>query len=277
MTALQDLVEERFSAMSQPVQEAKSVDISKDPVAREIHMCALLPTAAALLRPSQRLDHVVLRIAVVTTWAPRPCGIATFAGNLLGHLEPALPNGSTLTVFPILVDTVRANASSANDMALRQENFGDYIRLAHHINSHGYNVVLLQHEFGIYGGASGAFATCLARMLSVPLVSVLHTLSDNLNDENHYNLQHLVYASAAVVVMSNTSRNHLGAYHGVSSEKVVVIPHGVPSVPNGMVEDMKARLNLTGRTVLLTNGLINPGKRAPASAYLSIATYLCGV
>eukprot|EP00198_Chlamydomonas_reinhardtii_P005936 XP_001695272.1 glycosyl transferase, group 1 [Chlamydomonas reinhardtii] len=241
-------------------RQPRSLDISKDPVHIDLHMCALAPRLPRAVPPLGQAGAI--RMAVATTWAPRPCGIATFTDALLRSLRPLLPAGSQVDVFPIILDlqmpTNLTDPYPPN--AIRQYNYGDYVRAAAAINSGGYNVAMLQYEFGIFGGTHGSYATCFSKLLRVPVVSVIHTLSDNLPDEHHYNLQNLAGVSDSVVVMSPASRNKLGAYHGIPGGHVAVLPHGVPRVPQVNTAAVKASLNVTGRTVLITNGLIHPGK-----------------
>ncbi|KAG2427381.1 hypothetical protein HYH02_014601 [Chlamydomonas schloesseri] len=249
----------QLAAAKQP-RQPRSLDISKDPVPIDLHMCALAPRLPRAAPPQAPAGAI--RLAVATTWAPRPCGIATFTDALLRSLRPLLPPGSQVDVFPIILDLqMPANLSDPYPPnAIRQYNYGDYVAAAAAINAGGYNVAMLQYEFGIYGGTHGSYANCFAKLLRVPVVSVIHTLSDNLPDEHHYNLQNLAGVSDSVVVMSPASRNKLGAYHGIPGAAVAVLPHGVPRVPQVNVAAVKASLNLTGRTVLITNGLIHPGK-----------------
>ncbi|EFJ51686.1 hypothetical protein VOLCADRAFT_87378 [Volvox carteri f. nagariensis] len=143
---------------------------------------------------------------------------------------------------------------------IRQENYGDYIATARLINDGGFHAAILQHEFGIWGGTAGCLVVCFLKMLEVPAVTVIHTLSDDRGNSDQYILQQLSAASTAVVVMSESSRNKLGAFHGIPGNNVVVLPHGAPVISAVDPLAAKAMLNLTGRTVLLTHGLINPMK-----------------
>ncbi len=113
---------------------------------------------------------------------------------------------------------------------IRRDNLQDYMAAAHYINENKFHVVLMQHEFGIWGGTFGSYAICFARMLRPASVAVVHTLSDNLYDQHHYNLFQLANAVDRVVVMSPASRNAMGTYHAVAKSRVAVVPHGVPHI-----------------------------------------------
>ncbi|GIL88565.1 hypothetical protein Vretimale_15311 [Volvox reticuliferus] len=239
-------------------RSAKHLDMAKDQLPPDVQMCSLLPKASVQLSRTTP----ALKVAVVSTAPPRRCGIATFNSALLEYLQPLLPQGSSVEVFPLIWDTEMPALGGKPVMAnaIRQKNYGDYVDTARVINGGGFNAVILQHEFGIWGGTDGSFVVCFAKMLRLPVVSVIHTLSDNLQDTHQYILQHLVATSTAVVVMSESSRNKLGAFHGIPSDNVVVLPHGAPVMSAVNPVAAKAMLNLTGKIVLMTNGLINPMK-----------------
>ncbi|GIL88485.1 hypothetical protein Vretimale_15323 [Volvox reticuliferus] len=239
-------------------RSAKALDMAKDQIPLDVVMCAMLP------KPHVRLNRTTpaLKVAVVSTAPPRRCGIAIFNSALLEYLQPLLPQGSSVEVFPLIWDTEMPalSGSAPTQRAIRQENYGDYVSTARAINAEGFHAAILQHEFGIWGGAEGSLIVCFAKMLEVPVVSVIHSLSDNLGDPQQYILQNLAASSKAVVVMSESTRNKLGAFHGTPSDNVVVLPHGTPVISAVNPAVAKAMLNLTGRTVLMTNGLINPMK-----------------
>ncbi|EFJ51695.1 hypothetical protein VOLCADRAFT_87398 [Volvox carteri f. nagariensis] len=242
--------------LSRP-RTARSLDLAKDPVPTDVHICAMLPKASIRVHRTTP----ALKIAVVSTAPPRRCGIATFNTALLRYLRPLLPQGSSVEVFPLVGDMEAAPFGMDPTMhVIRQENYGDYIATARLINDGGFHAAILQHEFGIWGGTTGCLVVCFLKMLEVPAVTVIHTLSDNLGNSDQYILQQLSAASTAVVVMSESSRNKLGAFHGIPGNNVVVLPHGAPVISAVDPLAAKAMLNLTGRTVLLTHGLINPMK-----------------
>lgn len=180
-----------------------------------------------------------MRIAMVTTWAPTACGIATFSKSSIKSLAKVMPMGTNITVFPLLPEG--ADADMFDDkyigLTIRQQNIGDYARVASYINSQKYDIVVLQHEFGIWGGSSGGYVLCFVRLLLPRTVAVIHTLSDNLVNDNHFILFHLANNVDRVVVMSPASRTSLGTYHGVAKSHVTVIPHGVPHMPEVSADD----------------------------------------
>lgn len=205
-------------------------------VASDVHLCAEFGQSLAERKSARRQQSTgrqQLQVAMLTTWPPTACGLATFARASVKSLKKTLPQGSKITVFPLVPDAgiVEQHDDQYVHSTIRRSNIRDYITVAEHLNKHRYDVVILQHEFGIWGGTEGAYVVCLARMLKIPTVAVIHTLSDNLRDNNRYVLFHLANSVDRVVVMSTASRNALGSYHAVAKSKVSVIPHGVPRLP----------------------------------------------
>lgn len=63
---------------------------------------------------------------------------------------------------------------------IRQHEKEDYLVAAKYINECQADICIVQHEFGIYGGESGAFVLSLLQQLKMPIVSTVHTVMKNL-------------------------------------------------------------------------------------------------
>ena len=115
-----------------------------------------------------------LRTAIVSTYPPRACGIGTFAADVRAALlglegvdrveKVVVVNEPSRPQRPGLVGTIAQGVR------------GDYVRAARILGRLDVDVVLLQHEYGIFGGRDGEYVTSLAEELSQPLVVTLHTV-----------------------------------------------------------------------------------------------------
>ncbi|MHA1861915.1 MAG: glycosyltransferase family 4 protein, partial [Candidatus Ranarchaeia archaeon] len=121
------------------------------------------------------------------------------------------------------------------------------------------DLVNLQHEFGIFGGQWGSHIFSFLDELQKPLITTLHTVLPDFDPKAQTVLRKIIDHSASIVVITHAASNLLKRYH-VDHEKVRVIPHGCPDVPYVPITKAKSDLGLTGRTVLLTFGLLGPGK-----------------
>jgi glycosyltransferase involved in cell wall biosynthesis len=189
-----------------------------------------------------------MKIALLSTYPPTQCGLATFT-LALGSALSQLPGTSVSVVRavdrpphdspPVVVENLVAGD------ALSQRRAADALSSA--------DVAVVQHEYGIYGGADGREVLTVLRQVRVPLIVVLHTVLRTPSVGQRQVLEHLCRRADAVVVMSRAARERLTATYALNARKVHVIPHGVA------VEVTRADVRpVPGR--ILTWGLIGPGK-----------------
>jgi glycosyltransferase involved in cell wall biosynthesis len=187
--------------------------------------------------------------ALLSTYPPTQCGLATFAEALLTHLpladdraavvrvldEPA-PRPAEEVVHDLVAGSV-ASASAAADVL------------------NGFDVVIVQHEYGIYGGPDGQDVVSLLEALHVPIIVVLHTVLASPSPRQRLILERVIAASSAVVTMTETGRSRLLGNYGIAAEKIFLIPHG--SADNRAAKVPTAKL---GRLKVVTWGLLAPRK-----------------
>ena len=201
-----------------------------------------------------------LRFGCVSTFVPRRCGLATFASDLCGAIcrdlddaqagqIVALNDGLTAYEYP---DNVRVE--------VRQEEPADYRLAADLMNTRGLDLLLLQHEYGIFGGAEGAHVLNLLREVRMPVVTTLHTVLEQPLDQQRRILSSVVEMSDRLVVMSRRGAELLKQVFGAPAEKVVIIPHGIPDVPFVDPSFYKDQFAVEGRKVMLTFGLLTQFK-----------------
>ena len=122
------------------------------------------------------------------------------------------------------------------------------------------DVVSIQHEYGIWGGADGDHVLDFAGALRIPAVATLHTVLREPTPRQRSVLSELVSLARSTVVMSRAAANLLTSVYGVNRRDVTVIPHGVPNVPLVDPAAGKPLLGIEGRDVILSFGLLGPGK-----------------
>ena len=136
----------------------------------------------------------------------------------------------------------------------------DYRHAAIAIDGLDTGVVSLQHEYGIYGGPDGANVLAFTDRLRTPLVTTLHTVLPEPGERQQAIVRELGRRSEAMVVMSETAAGLLDRRYDVDPARVRVIPHGVPDLARVDPELVKPELGLAGHRVVLSFGLIGPGK-----------------
>jgi glycosyltransferase involved in cell wall biosynthesis len=145
-------------------------------------------------------------------------------------------------------------------LQIHDEKLEEYKRAAHFLNSGQFDVVSLQHEFGIFGGDAGNHVVTLLANLTVPIVTTLHTVLAAPSSVQRRVLRQIADVSATVVVMAEKGRQLLRDEYEVAAEKIEVIPHGIPDCAFVEPEAAKLRRGFGGRAVILTFGLISPNK-----------------
>ena len=195
-------------------------------------------------------------LSFVSTYPPTKCGLATYTTHLVEALERHDPRSEirvaamTPGPSPDYGPRVRYDLSKEDPQA--------YVDLARHLNADGTDVVSLQHEYGIFGGAFGEYALKLLANLRRPVVTTLHTVLSEPHPEQKRVLIEVARLSRQVVVMSSKGVDLLQEIYQVPAQKITMIPHGAPAgIP---AEIAKAKLGLQGHTVISTFGLLSRGK-----------------
>ena len=199
------------------------------------------------------------RIALVGDYLPRQCGIATFTHDLTEALAAADPEAQ------VFVGAVNDRPEGYEypprvRFELYERELDSYRRAADFLNINNIEVVCVQHEFGIYGGPAGSHLLALLKDVRMPVVTTLHTILREPNAEQREVMQELIRLSDRLVVMTRKAVQMLEQVYGVSEEKIDLIPHGIPDIPFIDPNFFKDQFGVEGRTVLLTFGLIGPGK-----------------
>jgi glycosyltransferase involved in cell wall biosynthesis len=142
---------------------------------------------------------------------------------------------------------------------IRRDERSDYPRVARSLAMCA-DIVSIQHEYGIWGGEDGDAVLDFHRALSVPAVATLHTILRAPTVRQRAILQELVGSTAATVVMSRSAAELLTTAYGIDPDRLDIIPHGVPDLPLADPETVKPALGLEGHDVILSFGLLGPGK-----------------
>jgi len=196
------------------------------------------------------------RICLLGNHAPRQCGIATFTDDLAEALSQGRPEAE---VFVAAMNDGRAYAYPARvQLTIEQDDLDAYGAAADNLNAREIDVLSVQHEFGIFGGRAGSYLLTLLRRVRAPIVTTLHTVLEQFTAEQLAVVEELAALSAGIVVMSERAIRYLVA-QGVPREKIAFIHHGVHVVDADRNAE-KARLGLSGRTLILTFGLLSPSK-----------------
>ena len=199
-----------------------------------------------------------LRLVFLSTYPPRACGIATFTQDLVRELEK-VPGIAAPSVVAMEREPLQYGLRVR--FTIREQERADYVRAAQCLNKSKADVVVIEHEYGIYGGADGEYILDFARALEKPLVTTLHTVLPEPSANQRRILTELGRLSSRIVTMAARSKELLETVYGIGGERIEVIPHGVPLLkPSAAKQALKERYGLAGRSVMSTFGLLSAGK-----------------
>jgi glycosyltransferase involved in cell wall biosynthesis len=198
------------------------------------------------------------RIAFLGCYEPRQCGIATFTHDLCEAVDAITP-----------AQTMALAVNDSEDgydypprvcLELQQGNLQSYRHAADYLNFNNADVLSVQHEFGIFGGHAGSHLFALLKEVRMPVVTTLHTVLQNPDAAHRKVMEELTRRSDRLVVMAQKGAAILREVYAVPDEKIDIIAHGIPDIPFTDSNLSKAQFGVEGRPVLLTFGLLGPGK-----------------
>lgn len=194
-------------------------------------------------------------IGFLSTYPPRECGLATFTEDLVDEIDRiGLVSPSVIAV---------SNREVYDDprvaFKLVQHNRDSYSQTAHWVNTH-IDLLVIEHEYGIFGGECGEYIIDLVKNLKIPFIVTTHTVLLNPTFKQQTVLKTLGQLSARVVTMAGNTVPILAKVYGIETDKVTVIPHGVPSLPIESREQLKVEKHLEGKQVISSFGLLSPAK-----------------
>jgi glycosyltransferase involved in cell wall biosynthesis len=140
-----------------------------------------------------------------------------------------------------------------------QQDITAYRRAASFLNAGAYDVLSVQHEYGIFGGDAGRYLLTLLREVRLPIVTTLHTVLREPSPSQRAVLAEILELSERVIVMSGRAVGILAKEYGVGPEKIDLVPHGIPDFNPMTGNVLRELLNIPG-PMLLTFGLLSPGK-----------------
>jgi glycosyltransferase involved in cell wall biosynthesis len=199
------------------------------------------------------------RIAVVGNYLPRQCGIATFTADLCEAISTAC---GVAQLFAVPVNDTESGYAYPERvrLALAQEDLSSYERAADFLNFTKFDLISLQHEYGIFGGPAGSHILAMLRRLKMPIITTLHTVLREPSPDQRQVLEEIAALSDRLIVMSQLSSQFLQEIFKVPGSKIDMVPHGVPDLPFLDPNFYKDRFGVEGKAVLLTFGLLSPNK-----------------
>ncbi len=199
-----------------------------------------------------------MNILNLGTYPPKQCGIATFSMDLRNSL---LLQGHKVQVMAVSEDDSSYHYPEEVVFTLQQQCRQDYIKAAAYVNVAVHlDVLIIQHEYGIYGGEDGKYILEMVKLLHKPFILITHTVLPRPSKSQKQILNHLCQRAAGIVCMTRQSSALLTDLYEAPPELITVIAHGVPLFKRCPPSKLKLKHKLHDCQVISTFGLIGPGK-----------------
>ena len=199
------------------------------------------------------------RVAYLSTYPPRECGIATFCEDLV---TATLLGDNAGEPIVVAMESGNHGREYPWPVALRVDDDWEeqYAAAADFINDSSVDLVSIQHEFGIFGGIEGRGLFRFLERLRTPVVTTLHTVLPEPEERLRANVQALARHSQRLVVMNGLAIDILHRDYAIDKRKIALIHHGTLPPSLESKEQAKECLGLSGRKVISTFGLVARGK-----------------
>jgi glycosyltransferase involved in cell wall biosynthesis len=212
-----------------------------------------------------------VRTAIFSTFPPRACGIGAFSFDIRKALLDVDDIDDVGAL--VIVDEPSSPQRPEISQTVSQGARGDYIRAARALGRTDVDVVLLQHEYGIFGGRDGEYVLSFVRELAQPLVVTLHTVLSSPTPHQLEVLTALCDEAERVIVMTETARRLVVEVGACADAKIEVVPHGAPTElglaraeldggrrPRYVTSAVGGYARMESRFLISTFGLLSPGK-----------------
>lgn len=170
-----------------------------------------------------------INVIYISSYVPRKCGIATYTKDLIRAVNLLNPHCEPKIVALIRPED-KINYPPEVKFKIKQNEVDSYIKAAGYINKSTADIVVLEHEFGLYGGEFGEYIIRLAEQIKKPLIITVHTIPDNPDIGYGLALKDIIKFAYKVIAMMPQSIQKLIKKYNYPEENIEIIPHGVPDI-----------------------------------------------
>ncbi len=203
-----------------------------------------------------------MQLVFVGNYPPRLCGISTFTKHLADGMVSATETRKQAYGYSVTAINDGSDYAYPREVTrtIEQHNRKEYLQAASQLNHGNVDAVVIQHEFGIFGGDAGSFIVDFAERLRKPLIVTMHTVLRQPDAYQRLVVERLARLADRLVVMSDLAVRILHEVYRIPSERIACIEHGAPAFDYGRREGARGRFGLGDRRTLLTFGLLGRGK-----------------
>ncbi len=200
-----------------------------------------------------------IKVIYLSTYIPQKCGIATFTKDVTSAINLINPK-ALAEIMAVVKENEIIEFPWEVKYKIEYNNPKSYERAAEYVNSSCCDVVLVEHEFGIFGGFCGNYLVDFLKLIKKPKVITCHTIIEDLNNDWGKTFKDIIKYVDGITVMTNFSAQKLIKFYGVNKKDIAVIPHGTPNFTFNDTEKYKKKKKLQGRLILGNINLLSDNK-----------------
>ncbi len=185
----------------------------------------------------------------ISSYVPRKCGIATYTRDLTRAIDLINPYCESRIIAMVKPED-KIKYPPEVKFEVNQYDIGSYIKAANYINKSIADIVVLEHEFGLYGGEFGEYIIKLVERIKKPLIITAHTIPDNPDGGYGRALKDVIKFTDKVIAMMPESIQKLVKNYNYPVENIEIIPHGVPDIVMEPNEKYKRKKGLKDKIIL---------------------------
>lgn len=201
-----------------------------------------------------------MKIAYIASYFPRECGIATFTEHLIKAVCGDTEDVPEVSVIAMNDEGQVYDYPPEVTFTVRQQHMQDYLDAADHVNNTDVDLVIVQHEFGIFGGESGIYLLPFLHRIKTPYIVTFHTVLKEPSFMQKSVVREIALHASRVIVMSRLATSFLEDIYEVPADKIMLIPHGVPDFEQLSISSDILPEALRHRKVIFTFGLLSRNK-----------------
>ncbi len=200
-----------------------------------------------------------IKVIYISTYIPQKCGIATFTKDVTTAINLLNPH-ALAEIMPIIKENENPDFPWEVKHKIQRSDLNSYLEAATYINNSSCDLILIEHEFGIFGGNCGDYLVTLLKAVTKPKVITCHTIIKDPQNEYGQSFKKLIPYVDGFTVMAKDSAQKLIKLYGVDKKKIVIIPHGTPDLSYNSTEYHKKKKGLSGRIILGNINLLSENK-----------------
>ena len=207
-------------------------------------------------------------ILFVSSYPPRECGIATFTKDLVDAIKKRFTHQIEMKVCAL--EEGVSSFQYDEDVVYRLDTTKreHYARIAEKINNNRQiSALMIEHEFGLFGGKYGEYLLDFLEKLKKPVVITFHTVLPKPHPKLLSVVTSLANSCRNIIVMTHSSGKVLEEDYGVPPEKIRLIPHGTHLTLWREHSEIKKQFGIDHHLILSTFGLLGPNKSIETALY----------